>query len=104
MAPTINITITVPAGTTSHGDPNLLCTPAKWTDILLFYAVNYLAHAVTIKSAPGEQMQETAENIMSALIYPYSGLLRGIEAISRHAGITCKNEYASPSYSKRPTD
>src|SRR2546423_328016 len=49
-----NITITVPNGTTDHGDPHLLCLPAKWSDIALFFFGNYLAHAATVKSLPGE--------------------------------------------------
>jgi hypothetical protein len=81
----MNITITVPDRTTQHGDPNLLCTPTKWTDVLLFYAVNYLAHAVTVKSIPGQQLYDTIQVILAALIYPYSGIMRGIEAITRRA-------------------
>jgi hypothetical protein len=92
MAPTMNITITVPSGTTNHGDPNLLCTPTKWTDIILFYTVNYIAHAVTVKSIPGEQKYDSAFLILSALLYPYSGLLRGLEAIFRRAAWWPKNE------------
>jgi len=87
-----NITITVPEGTSNHGDPDILCVPSKWTDILLFYAVNYLAHAVTVKSLPGEKLEETAYYIAMALIYPYSGLLRGIEAIIRRAAWYRGNE------------
>jgi len=91
MAPTMNITITVPVGTSNHGDPNLLCTPAKWYEVLLFYAVNYLAHAVTVKALPGEQLGDTIAVIFAALIYPYSGVLRGIEAIARHAAFSSGN-------------
>lgn len=92
MAPMTNITITVPEGTTNHGDPDILCVPSKWTDILIFYAVNYFAHAVTVKSLPGEKLEETAYYIAMALIYPYSGLLRGIEAITRRAAWCRGNE------------
>ena len=87
----MNITITVPVGTSNHGDPNLLCTPAKWYEVLLFYAVNYLAHAVTVKALPGEQLGDTIAVIFAALIYPYSGVLRGIEAIARHAAFSSGN-------------
>jgi hypothetical protein len=92
MPPTVNITITVPEGTSNHGDPNLLCTPIKWTDVVVFYGVNYLAHAVTVKSIPGEQAWSTIQAIICALIYPYSGVLRGIEAIFRHAGVSKGNK------------
>ena len=89
---TTNVTITVPMGTSNHGDPNIICLPSKWTDVLLFYAVNYLAHAVTVKSYPGEKLQYTAYYIVVALLYPYSGLLRGMEAISRRAAWCRGNE------------
>ena len=38
--PTQNITITVPQGTTNHGNQKLLCTPSKWTDIATFFLAN----------------------------------------------------------------
>lgn len=88
----MNITITVPEGTTNHGDPNLLWFPTKWTDILAFYAVNYLAHAVTVKSQPGEQLFDTIFVIMYALIYPCSGIVKGMEAICRRAAWTKGNQ------------
>lgn len=90
--PMMNITISVPEGTSNHGDPDLLCVPSKWTNILLFYAVNYLAHAVTVKSLPGEKLANTVFFIALALIYPYSGLLRGLEAIARRAAWFRGNE------------
>jgi len=85
MAPTLNITITVPVGTSNHGDPNLLCIPTKWTDIVTFYTGNYLAHALTIKSIPGQKTGHILLVVIAALIYPYSGIMRGLEAICRHA-------------------
>jgi hypothetical protein len=87
MAPATNITITVPEGTSNHGDPNLLCTPTKWYDILIFYGVNYFAHAITMKTVPGELTNDILLDIVSALMYPYSGVLRGLEAIYRHAAL-----------------
>lgn len=90
--PMMNITISVPQGTSNHGDPDILCVPSKSTDILLFFAVNYLAHAVTVKSRPGEKLHNNAFFIALALIYPYSGLLRGMEAIARRAAWFRGNE------------
>jgi hypothetical protein len=56
--------------------------------MLLFYAVNYLAHAVTVKSRPGERMADTALANTLALIYPYSGIGRGLEAIVRYSNLS----------------
>jgi len=34
------LTVTVPVGTTSHGDSHLICTPATWRNHIVFYALN----------------------------------------------------------------
>ena len=83
--PTQNITVTVPEGTQSHGNPNLLCTPARWTDVAIFFFANYVAHAVTTKSLPGETALATLRTQVTALIFPLAGILRGIEAIRQLA-------------------
>ena len=83
--PTQNITVTVPEGTQSHGNPNLLCTPARWTDIAVFFLANYVAHAATIKSVPGEPALITLRVLVSALCLPVSGVMRGVKAIKQRA-------------------
>jgi hypothetical protein len=88
----MNITITVPEGSSNHGDPNLLCTPTKWYELLLFYALNYLSHAATVKTLPGERASDLILNTLAALFYPFSGINRGIEAIVRHAALFSKDE------------
>lgn len=80
-----NITIVVPDGSSDHGDPNLLCTPSSWTDVLTFYLGNYVAHAATVISLPGESTISTIKVSLSALLFPTSGLLRGMLAISTFA-------------------
>ena len=82
---THNITVTVPEGTQSHGNPNLLCTPTRWTDVAVFFLANYVAHAATIKSIPGEPALITLRVLVSALCLPVSGLTRGVKAIRQHA-------------------
>ncbi len=67
-----NITITVPIGTTNHSDPRLLCTPTKWTDIVVFFLGNYVAHAATVKSLPGEPMLSVLFAGSAALLFPTS--------------------------------
>ena len=80
-----NITITVPEGSSNHGDSSLLCTPAGWIDIITFYAGNYLAHAATVISLPGESTISTVKVGLSALLFPTSGMLRGISAVGSFA-------------------
>jgi len=41
-------------GYTHHGKCNLLCAPATWFDILIFFLGNYVAHAATVVSLPGQ--------------------------------------------------
>jgi hypothetical protein len=85
-----NITITVPNGTTDHGDPHLLCIPAQWSDIALFFFGNYFAHAATVKLLPGEPTIPGLMAMAFALIYPSSGVVRGLNAIFQSA-IFCKS-------------
>lgn len=80
-----NITIVVPDGSSDHGDPNLLCTPSNWTDVIIFYLGNYIAHAATVISLPGESTISTVKVGLSALLFPTSGLIRGMSAISTFA-------------------
>ncbi|KAH8648352.1 hypothetical protein BGZ60DRAFT_437678 [Tricladium varicosporioides] len=85
LVPRSNSTTSLPNGTFNYGDPNLVCTPTKWTDILLFFAANYVAHAATVKSLPGEKARDIILASLLALFYPYSGVMRGIEATVRHS-------------------
>ena len=78
---TQNITVTVPEGTQSHGSPNLICTPTKWTDVAIFFLANYVAHAATTKSLPGEPPLDALRVLISALCLPVSGVTRGVKAI-----------------------
>ncbi|KAF8244407.1 hypothetical protein K440DRAFT_666530 [Wilcoxina mikolae CBS 423.85] len=81
-----NSTITIlPEGVTNLGDPDLLCTPATWVDIALFFAINYFAHAATVKPLPGETFNSILWHVVLALFYPFSGIPRGLDAILRHA-------------------
>ena len=49
----------------------------------LFFLLNYFAHAATVRPRPGERLGSTVLNAALALIYPYSGLERGIQGILR---------------------
>ncbi|KAF7367622.1 hypothetical protein MSAN_00825700 [Mycena sanguinolenta] len=82
---TFNITIPVPEGTSDHGDPSILCTPTNWTSILSFFIGNYIAHAATTLSSPGEELFEYAQTVAMALLFPSAGVERGLDAIFRCA-------------------
>jgi hypothetical protein len=84
-SPIKNITLTVPDGTSTHGKPNLLCTPTRWTDIVIFFLGNYVAHhahAATAISLPGEKWDMKALTAMGPLLFPTSGIFRGADTYS----------------------
>ncbi|KAF2878023.1 hypothetical protein BDV95DRAFT_480397, partial [Massariosphaeria phaeospora] len=76
-----NITLALPEGTSDHGTPGILCTPTKWTDLVSFYILNYVAHAATVLTRPGERSADFAVTVVGCLLLPALGLYRGIEAI-----------------------
>ena len=84
-----NATTSVPRGAWVQGD--VVCVPTKWSDIFTFYLVNYVSHAATVRSLPGEMPWPSALNVAMALLFPYSGILRGLEAIIRRAEM-CKDD------------
>lgn len=87
----MNFTISVPSGTTNHGNPQLLCFPAAWTDIVIFLVTNYFAHAASVLPEPGADSRRTIAFIFAALILPISGIVRAVSAIWRHAAFETKN-------------
>jgi len=70
-----------PLRSRDHNDPHLICSPTKWTDIVVFFFGNYFAHAATIKSLPGEGKLSTVGTVVGALLFPASGVVRGLTAI-----------------------
>ncbi|TGO44779.1 hypothetical protein BCON_0465g00040 [Botryotinia convoluta] len=92
-----NITIKVPNSTTQHGNEHILCLPITknyWPSVaavIIFFATNYLAHAATVKSSPGDDSLLQGCNALLALFFPMSGLLRALNAIVR-LPILARNE------------
>ncbi|KAF2195652.1 hypothetical protein K469DRAFT_699248 [Zopfia rhizophila CBS 207.26] len=76
-----NITLALAEGTSDHGNPGLLCIPTRWTDLISFYLFNYVAHAATVLTRPGERSVDFAVTVVGCLLFPVMGLYRGIEAI-----------------------
>ncbi|EXJ71033.1 uncharacterized protein A1O5_06026 [Cladophialophora psammophila CBS 110553] len=72
---------TLPNGISNHGDPNLLCTSTKWSDVAFFFIGNYAAHAGTVVSLPGESTMDFVVTVLLALVFPSSGALRGFRFI-----------------------
>lgn len=73
--------ITLPIGASDHGDSRLLCLPAKWTDVVIFFLGNYLAHAATLRSSPGRSMVQSFVAMLEALLVPVSGFRNGLRGV-----------------------
>ncbi|ESZ91994.1 hypothetical protein SBOR_7609 [Sclerotinia borealis F-4128] len=86
-----------PNSTTQHGNEHILCLPITkdyWPSvaaIIIFFATNYLAHAATVKSSPGDDTLLQTCNALLALCFPMSGLLRALNAFVRMP-ILARNE------------
>ncbi|KAG4428542.1 hypothetical protein IFR05_015976 [Cadophora sp. M221] len=88
----INTTVILPPGASNHGDPGLLCQPTKWTDVTIFFLGNYVGHAGTIVTKPGESVKSVLIASVFALLFPVTGLIRGLDAIRSMAVYRGKND------------
>ncbi|RYP69575.1 hypothetical protein DL771_006012 [Monosporascus sp. 5C6A] len=61
---------------------NFFCRDALWTDVAIFYLGNYFAHAATIYSRPGQSILNTGITVVTALMLPGIGVVKGADAIS----------------------
>ncbi|KAL4802585.1 hypothetical protein BDV18DRAFT_163988 [Aspergillus unguis] len=89
--PAMNLTITVPEGSTNHGSLDLLCTPPKWYDYIIFFLTNYLAHAATVISLPGQSVAETLCAAILALLVPSTGIMRAFEVFFRRPALKTRD-------------
>jgi hypothetical protein len=82
-SPPVPFTVELPNGTTQHGNSRILCPPTTLRTMATFFLGNFVAHIVTVKSGPGEKIPVTVCNMILALLFPTSGLMRGLNAIAR---------------------
>lgn len=62
-----------------NGD--IYCRNVEWNDVLLFYLLNYITHAFTLKSFPGDGVLYSASLNVLSLIFPYAGILKAWDSI-----------------------
>ena len=79
----MNLTFSVPEGSTNHGSPHLFCKPPVWYDYIIFFFTNYIAHAATIVTLPGQGVMETTCVALAALLVPSSRIMRAMEIFIR---------------------
>ena len=82
-SPLVPLTVEMPNGTTQHGSSRILCPPTNLRTMATFFLGNFVAHIATIKSVPGEKLPVTVCNVTLALLFPTSGLMRGLNAMAR---------------------
>src|SRR5262245_12772304 len=73
-------TISVP-GYFYRDNCTLLCKPASWTDIVVFFLGNYLTHVATVISEPGQGILSTVIMSLAALLFPGAGIAKAMNAI-----------------------
>lgn len=66
---------------------NVCCRKAKWEDVLLFFLSNYVAHAASTRTQPGQSNFSSLLTVIMALLFPMSGALRGAQAIATRAAL-----------------
>ncbi|KAF2094983.1 hypothetical protein NA57DRAFT_80148 [Rhizodiscina lignyota] len=74
-------TVSLPLGTSNHGNPDLICFPASWMDIVTFFLGNYVAHVVTTVTPPGLSQGLFFQSLIYTLVFPGIGVARGVQAI-----------------------
>lgn len=67
----------------NNDDPNVHCNPTQWYDICWFFFANYILHALSVRSLPGENFYSATVFKLCCLLIPYTGLRRGLCLISR---------------------
>ena len=80
-----NVTISLPENSRYNATQHLLCTPSSWKSIAPFFLANYFAHVATVRTIPGEPIIQVVAMMLTALLFPASGLARGLDAIFQSA-------------------
>ena len=61
------------------------CREAVVSDVLIFFLINYIVHAVTALKSPGSSIAATADAALVALLVPYKGIFFAVRVISLQA-------------------
>ena len=72
--------------TTSLGNdgkqPEYICVSTNWYDVAWFIFANYLLHALSVRSLPGENGFSSTVFKLCCFLVPFTGLRRGLNLIS----------------------
>ncbi|KAK0702286.1 hypothetical protein B0H67DRAFT_547275 [Lasiosphaeris hirsuta] len=74
-----------PPGYFYRDNCSLLCKPAGWTDVLVFFLGNYVAHVATVNISPGTSTYNWTWQCLIVFLAPGAGILSAFEAIQSRA-------------------
>ena len=78
-------------GAEDSDDSQLYCEKTAWYDVCWFFFTNYLLHALSVRSLPGENAYSSTVFKLCCLLVPYTGVRRGLSLISRASSLN-KND------------
>ncbi|KAL8769005.1 MAG: hypothetical protein Q9209_004922 [Squamulea sp. 1 TL-2023] len=68
---------------TESDGSEIWCEPSQWYDVLWFWFANFLLHALSVRSLPGESWVSSTVFKFCCLLVPYTGVRRGLCLILR---------------------
>lgn len=68
-------------------DARVYCEKTGWQDICWFFFSNYILHALSVRSLPGENFFSSTVFKFCCLLVPYTGVRRGLCLISRASNL-----------------
>ncbi|KAI4271293.1 MAG: hypothetical protein LQ337_006118 [Flavoplaca oasis] len=73
--------------TTESDGSEIWCESSEWYDVLWFWFANFLLHALSVRSLPGESWISSTVFKFCCLLVPYTGVRRGLCLILRASNL-----------------
>ncbi|KAI5841719.1 hypothetical protein BZA05DRAFT_412832 [Tricharina praecox] len=83
--PLMNLTVTVPSGSTTYGRPGLICVPTDWKDIVQFLLLNYVSHVASLRFGPWQSFTSSLFSCLVSLCSPFYGIIMNLDVLFRCA-------------------
>ncbi|KAF8248685.1 hypothetical protein K440DRAFT_660728 [Wilcoxina mikolae CBS 423.85] len=64
---------------------NTYCRSADWMDVVKFFVANYLTHAFTVITHPGDLNRDSVVFMIWSLFTPFAGVARAVMVIAQYA-------------------
>lgn len=71
------------------------CEPSHWYDVFWFVFANYILHALSVRSLPGESTLSSTVFKFCSLLVPYTGVRRGLCLILRASNLSTNDLQAA---------